>query len=84
MLAQETRNQQHKHLMGYASRTSFFLTRVWIAAQAAISSSQWGGGCREWDAVVILKDKNQRSLMSSAPRCNAGSFGKEEFLDCSH
>lgn len=45
---------------GMAIRTVFFPTRVRIAAQAAISSSQWGGGCREWDAVIILMNKNKR------------------------
>lgn len=72
--------------MGYVIRAVFFPTRVWIAAQAAISSSQRGGGCREWDAVVILKNKKKkrrRSFMSSVRRCKAVSFGKEEFLDCS-
>lgn len=37
-------------------------TRVRVAAQAAISSSQWGGGGREWDAVIILKDKRKEKL----------------------
>lgn len=64
--------------MGYVIRAVFFPTRVWIAAQAAISSSQRGGGCREWDAVVILKNKKkkEKKFYELCPKMQSSIFWK--------
>lgn len=47
---------------GVASAELREVTRIRIAAQAAVSSSQRGGGGREWDAVIIQWESRLKHL----------------------